>query len=120
MKRRTLFGQSLTCIRSSNKSAFRNYVCKVLKKVLDEIRSNRRFDSLQEEVRNIKQKQEDERNLEESAQMWLSQAEQLRKLLESDKKANEGDRKRAIELAQESDAQVDHTIFLNNGKSGNA
>lgn len=52
--------------------------------------------------------------------MWLSQAEQLRKLLESDEKANEEDREKAIELAQESDAQVDHTIFLNNGKSGNA
>jgi len=88
--------------------------------VLHEIRSCGRFDSLQEEINNIAKKEEDERNLEKSAQMWLSQAEQLRELLESDKKAKEEDRKRTIELAQESDAQVDHAILLNSGKLGNA
>lgn len=95
-------------------------MCEVLKKVLHEIKNHRRFDSLQKEIDNIKKKEEDERNLEKSAQTWFSQAEQLRELLESDKKANEEDRKRTIELAQESDARVDHAIFLNSGKLGNA
>lgn len=108
------------CIRSSNESIFRNYVCEVLKKVLHEIRNHRRFDSLQEEINNIAKKQEGERNLEETAQMRLNQAEQLREHVESDKKANEEDRKRMTELAQESDALVDHAIFLNSGKLGNA
>ncbi|XP_024887108.1 dynein regulatory complex protein 9-like [Temnothorax curvispinosus] len=98
----------------------RNYVCEVLKKVLHEIRTHGRFDSLQEEVDNIAKKEEGERNLEESAQKWLSQAEQLREQLESDKKANEEERQRTIELAQESDARVDHAIFLNSGKLGYA
>lgn len=88
--------------------------------MLHEIRSCGTFNSLQEEINNITKKEEDERNLEKSAQMWLSQAEQLRELLESDKKAKEEDRERTIELAQESDAQVDHTILLNSGKLGNA
>ncbi|EGI66460.1 IQ domain-containing protein G [Acromyrmex echinatior] len=98
----------------------RNYVYEVLKKVLHEIRNHRTFDSLQKEVDNIAKKLEGERNLEESAQMWLSQAEQLREQLESDKKANEEDRKNTINLAQESDARVDHAIFINNGKLGYA
>lgn len=110
---------ALICIRFSNKSAFRNYVCEVLKKVLHEIKNHRTFDSLQKEVDNIAKKLEGERNLEESAQMWLSQAKQLREQLESDKKANEEDRKRTIKLAQESDARVDHAIFINSGKLGN-
>ncbi|KYQ55580.1 IQ domain-containing protein G [Trachymyrmex zeteki] len=98
----------------------RNYVCEVLKKVLHEIKNHRTFDSLQKEVDNIAKKLEGERNLEESAQMWLSQAKQLREQLESDKKANEEDRKRTIKLAQESDARVDHAIFINSGKLGYA
>ncbi|XP_011882209.1 PREDICTED: IQ domain-containing protein D-like [Vollenhovia emeryi] len=114
------FGQSLIYVRSFNDSTSRNYVCEVLKKVLHEIRNHRRFDSLQEEINNIAKKEEGERNLEESAQKWLSQAEQLRELLESDRKANEKDKERTIELAQESDARVDHAIFLNSGKLGNA
>lgn len=114
------FGQSLICVHSFNESTFRNYVCEVLKKVLHEIRTCGRFDSLQEEINNISRKEEGEHNLEKSAQMWLSRAEQLRELLESDKKANEEDRKRTIKLAQESDAQVDHAILLNSGKLGNA
>ncbi|XP_018401282.1 PREDICTED: IQ domain-containing protein G-like [Cyphomyrmex costatus] len=96
----------------------RNYVCEVLKKVLQEIKNYRTFDSLQKEVDNIAKKLEDERNLEKSAQMWLSQAEQFREQLESDKKANEEDRKKTIKLAQESDVQVDHVTFLNSGKLG--
>lgn len=72
-----------------------------------------------EEANNIVKKQKDECNLEESAQIWLSEAEQLRELVESDKKANEDDKTRTIKLAQESNAQVDHTIFLNSGKLGN-
>lgn len=72
-----------------------------------------------EETNNIVKKQKDECNLEESAQIWLSEAEQLRELVESDKKANEDDKTRTIKLAQESNAQVDHTIFLNSGKLGN-
>ncbi|KYM90980.1 IQ domain-containing protein G [Atta colombica] len=91
-----------------------------LKKVLHEMKNHRTFDSLQKEVYNIAKKLEDERNLEESAQMWLSQAEQLREQLESNKKANEEDRKNTIKLAQESDARVDHAIFINNGKLGYA
>ncbi|XP_018363544.1 PREDICTED: IQ domain-containing protein G-like [Trachymyrmex cornetzi] len=98
----------------------RNYVCEVLKKVLHEIRNHRTFDSLQKEVDNIAKKLEGERNLEESAQMWLNRAEQLREQLESDKKANEEDRKSTIKLAQESDARVDHAIFINSGKLGYA
>lgn len=113
------FGQSLICVRSFNEFTFRNYVCEVLKKVLHEIKTRKRFDSLEEEINNILKKQEGERNLEESAQKWLSQAEQLRRLLESNNKANEEDRKRTIELAQESDARVDHAILLNSGKLGN-
>jgi len=113
------FGQSLICDRSFNESTFRNYVCEVLKKVLHEIKTHRRFDSLEEEINNILKKQEAEHNLEESAQKWLSQAEQLRKLLEFNKKVNEEDRKRTTELAQQSDAQVDHAILLNSGKLGN-
>ena len=84
------------------------------------MKNHRTFDSLQKEIYNIAKKLEDERNLEESAQMWLSQAEQLREQLESNKKANEEDRKNTIKLAQESDARVDHAIFINNGKLGNA
>lgn len=72
-----------------------------------------------EEANNIVKKQKDECNLEESAQIWLNEAEQLRELVESDKKANEDDKTRTIKLAQESNAQVDHTIFLNSGKLGN-
>lgn len=101
------------------KFEFRFYICKVLEKVLRDIKDNKKFDSLLEEVNNIVIRQESECNLEESAQMWHSEAEQLRELLESDKKANEDDRTRTIKLAQESDAQVDHTIFLNSGKLGN-
>jgi len=115
-----LFGQSLICIRSSNESVFRNYICEVLKKVLHEIRNHRRFDSLQEEINNIIKNQKGKRDLEKSAQMWFSQAEQLRELLESEKKANEEDKKKTTELAQESDAQIDNAIFLNSGKLGNA
>nr|XP_012231297.1 PREDICTED: IQ domain-containing protein D-like [Linepithema humile] len=98
----------------------RYYVYKVLERVLRDVKDNRRFDSLLEEVHNIVKKQEDECNLEESAQIWHSEAEQLRELLESDKKVNEDDRTRTIKLAQESNAQVDHTIFLNSGKLGYA
>ncbi|XP_012061589.1 PREDICTED: IQ domain-containing protein G-like [Atta cephalotes] len=98
----------------------RNYISEVLKKVLHEMKNHRTFDSLQKEIYNIAKKLEDERNLEESAQMWLSQAEQLREQLESNKKANEEDRKNTIKLAQESDARVDHAIFINNGKLGYA
>lgn len=112
-------GQSLICIRSFSESVFRNYVCEVLKKVLHEIKNYRRFDSLLKEIDNITKKQEGERNLEENAQMWLNEAKQLRELLESDKKTNEEDRERMIELAQESDALVDHAIFLNSRKLGN-
>ncbi|KYN44230.1 IQ domain-containing protein G [Trachymyrmex septentrionalis] len=98
----------------------RNYVYEVLKKVLHEIRNHRTFDSLQKEVDNIAKKLEGEHNLEESAQMWLSRAEQLREQLEFDKKVNEEDRKNTIKLAQESDARVDHATFINNGKLGYA
>ncbi|EFN80475.1 hypothetical protein EAI_08378 [Harpegnathos saltator] len=94
----------------------RNYVQKVLEKVLRDVRNNRRFDSLQEEINNIAKRQEGEHNLEVNAQIWHSQAEQLRDLLESDKKANEEDRKEMMSLAQESDARVDHAIFLNSAK----
>lgn len=95
-------------------------MCEVLKKVLHEIRNYRTFDSLQKEVDNIAKRQEDERNLEESARMWLSKAEQFQELIESDKKANEEDREKTMQLAQESDTQVDHAIFVNSGKLGNA
>ncbi len=54
------------------------------------MKNHRTFDSLQKEVYNIAKKLEDERNLEESAQMWLSQAEQLREQLESNKKSERG------------------------------
>lgn len=108
----------LICIRSCNESAFRNYVCEVLKKVLHEIKNHRKFDSLRQEIDNITKKQQDECDLEESAQTWLKQAEQLRELLESEKKANEKDKERTIGLAQESDVRVDHAIFLNSGKLG--
>lgn len=94
----------------------RNYLQKVLERVLRDVRYSRRFDSLQEEINNIAKKQEDEHNLEVNAQIWRSQAEQLRELLESDKKASEEDRKETTSLAQESDAQVDHAIFLNSAK----
>ncbi|XP_025988484.1 dynein regulatory complex protein 9 [Solenopsis invicta] len=98
----------------------RNYVCEVLKKVLHEIKNHRKFDSLRQEIDNITKKQQDECDLEESAQTWLKQAEQLRELLESEKKANEKDKERTIGLAQESDVRVDHAIFLNSGKLGYA
>lgn len=101
-----------------NESVFRNYVYKVLERVLHDIKNNGRFDSLQMEIDNIAKKQESERNLEANAQIWLSQAKELQELLESNKKANEEDRKNTIKLAQESDAQVDHAIFLNSGKLG--
>ncbi|XP_032662892.1 uncharacterized protein LOC116840381 [Odontomachus brunneus] len=94
----------------------RNYLQKVLKRIFRDVRYSRRFDTLQEEINNIAKKQEDEHNLEVNAQIWRSQAEQLRELLESDKKANEEDRKETTNLAQESDAQVDHAIFLNSAK----
>lgn len=63
-------------------------------------------------------KQEGESNLETSARMWQSQAKELRELLESDRRANEDDRRETIRLAQESDAQIDHALFLNSGKLG--
>lgn len=93
-------------------------MCKVLEKVLRDVRNNGRFDSLQEEINNIARKEEDERNLEADTQLWLNQADQLQKLLETDRKMNEEDRERMIQLAHESDAQVDHAIFLNSGKLG--
>ncbi|XP_011254166.1 dynein regulatory complex protein 9 [Camponotus floridanus] len=98
----------------------RNYVYQVLQKVLRDIKKNGRFDSLQKEIDNIAKKQESERNLEANAQIWLNQAKELQELLESNKKANEEDRENIIKLAQESDAQVDHAIFLNSGKLGYA
>lgn len=63
-------------------------------------------------------KQKGESNLETSSRMWQSQAKELRELLESDRKANEDDRRETIRLAQESDAQIDHALFLNSGKLG--
>lgn len=98
------------------RSVYRNYLQKILEKVLREVRYNRRFDRLQEEINNIAKKQEDEHNLEVNEQIWRGQAEQLRELLESDKKANEEDRKRTAILDHESDAQIDHEIFLSNAK----
>ncbi|XP_050455609.1 dynein regulatory complex protein 9-like isoform X2 [Cataglyphis hispanica] len=98
----------------------RNYAYQVLERVLHDIKNNGRFDSLQKEIDNITKKQEDDRNLEATAQIWLSQAEELQELLESEKKANEENRKKTIKLAQESDAQIDHAIFLNSGKLGYA
>ncbi|KAL6263687.1 hypothetical protein P5V15_003775 [Pogonomyrmex californicus] len=109
-------GLSIISTEAEKLQRDRNYVYKVLEKVLHEIKSRGTFDSLREENDNIAKKQEGERNLEESAETWLSQVKELRELLESDKKANEEDRKRTIELAQESDAQIDYAIFLNNGK----
>ncbi|CAL1679942.1 unnamed protein product [Lasius platythorax] len=94
----------------------RNYAYKVLERVLRDIKNNGRFDSLQKEIDDIAKRQESERNLEANAQIKLSQAEELQELLESNKKENEEDRKEMIRLAQESDAQVDHAIFLNSGK----
>ncbi|XP_020283489.1 IQ domain-containing protein D-like isoform X2 [Pseudomyrmex gracilis] len=94
----------------------RNYVYKVLEKVLRDLKENRRFDSLREEINNIAKQQQGERNLKASARMWHNQAEQLRELLESDGRANEDDRLRTIRLAQETDAQVDQALFLNSGK----
>jgi len=93
-------------------------VYQVLERVLRDIKNNGRFDSLQKEIDNIAKKQESERNLEANAQIWLNQAKELQELLESNKKANEEDRENIIKLAQESDAQVDHAIFLNSGKLG--
>lgn len=90
----------------------------VLERVLHDIKNNGRFDSLQKEIDNIAKKQESERNLEANAQIWLNQAKELQELLESNKKANEEDRENIIKLAQESDAQVDHAIFVNSGKLG--
>ncbi|XP_072767181.1 uncharacterized protein [Anoplolepis gracilipes] len=98
----------------------RNYVYQVLERVLHDIKNNRRFDSLQKEINNIAKKQEGERNLEADTDIWLSQAKELQELLESNKKANEEDRKNTIKLTQESDVQVDHAIFLNSGKLGYA
>lgn len=98
----------------------RNYAYKVLENVLRDIRNNGRFDSLQKEVENIAKMQEGERNLEESAKIKFSQAQKLQELLETNKKANEENRKEMIKLAQESDAKVDHAIFLNSGKLGYA
>lgn len=91
---------------------------KVLEKVLRDLKENRRFDSLREEINNIAKQQQGERNLKASARMWHNQAEQLRELLESDGRANEDDRLRTIRLAQETDAQVDQALFLNSGKLG--
>lgn len=92
---------------------------KVLERVLHDVRDNRRFDSLQEEINNIAKRHEEERHLEANAEVWSNQAKQLQELIAYDKKRNEIDRKQKIKLAQESDAQVDHTIFSNNGKLGN-
>lgn len=89
---------------------------KVLENVLRDVRNNRRFDSLQEEINNIAKKQEGEHNLEVNAQIWQSQAEQLRELLDSDKKTNEEDRKETMHRVQESEANIDHAIFLNSVK----
>jgi hypothetical protein len=94
-------------------------VYKVLERVLYDIRNNRRFDSLQEEINNIMRKQEAERDLETSARVWFAQAKQLREMLEYNKTVNKKDAERTIKLAQESDAQVDHAIFVNSGKLGN-
>lgn len=110
--------RSLSFASASPRNSFRNYVQKVLEKVLHEVRNNRRFDSLQEEINNIAKRQEGERNLEVNAQIWHSQAEQLRQLLESDKKANEEETKKMMILVQESDAQVDQAILVNNAKLG--
>lgn len=96
----------------------RNYAYQVLERVLREIKDNGRFDSLRKETDNIAKKLESERNLEANAHTLLNQAKELQELLESNKKANEEDRKDTIRLAQESDAQVDHAIFLNSGKLG--
>ncbi|XP_070172059.1 dynein regulatory complex protein 9-like [Polyergus mexicanus] len=98
----------------------RNYAYQVLERVLRDIKNNGRFDSLQKEIDNIAKKQDGDHNLEVNAQIWLSQAKEFQGLLESEKKANEEDRKKTISLAQESDAQVDHAIFLNSGKLGYA
>jgi len=95
-------------------------VYKVLERVLYDIRNNRRFDSLQEEINNITRKQEEEHDLETSARVWFAQAKQLRERLEYNKTVNEKNAKRILKLAQESDAQVDHAIFVNSGKLGNA
>jgi len=94
-------------------------VYKVLERVLHDVRNNRRFDSLQEEINNITRKQEDERDLETSAQVWFAQVKQLRETLEYNKTVNEKDAERKIKYAQESDAQVDHAILVNSGKLGN-
>lgn len=106
----------LICTHIFNEPVFRNYAYKVLERVLRDIKNNGRFDSLQKEIDDIAKRQESERNLEANAQIKLSQAEELQELLESNKKENEEDRKEMIRLAQESDAQVDHAIFLNSGK----
>ncbi|XP_029661740.1 dynein regulatory complex protein 9-like [Formica exsecta] len=98
----------------------RNYTYQVLERVLRDIKNNGKFDSLQKEIDNIAKKQEGDHNLEANAQIRFSQAEELQGLLESEKKENEEDRKKTIRLAQESDAQVDHAIFLNSGKLGYA
>lgn len=99
--------------------AFRSYVYKVLEQLLCDVRVNRSFDSLQEQIAKITRKRENELELETSAQMWRARAEQLRDTLECTKSANEKDTERMMKLAQESDAQVDHAIFLNSGKLGN-
>ncbi|XP_014481879.1 PREDICTED: IQ domain-containing protein D-like [Dinoponera quadriceps] len=83
-----------------------NYVQKVLEKVFHDVRDNRRFDSLQKEIHEIAKKQESEHNLSVDAEIWQDQAEQLRELLEIDRKANEENRKKTISLDQKSDAQL--------------
>lgn len=108
--------RSLSFARIYHRNSFRNCVRQILEQVLRDVRNNRRFDSLQEEINNIAKKQEGEHHLEVNAQIWHSQAEQLRQLLESNKKANEEDTRETMSLAQESDARVDHAIFLSSAK----
>ncbi|RLU14900.1 hypothetical protein DMN91_012787 [Ooceraea biroi] len=61
----------------------RNYVRRVLERVLRDVRDDRKFDSLQEELDSIARKREGERDLETSARAWLNRAGQLRGTLES-------------------------------------
>ncbi|RLU15106.1 hypothetical protein DMN91_012993 [Ooceraea biroi] len=98
----------------------RNYVRRVLERVLRDVRDDRKFDSLQEELDSIARKREGERDLETSARAWLNRAGQLRGTLESSKTASAEDTESTIRLAQESDAAVDRAIFLNSGKLGYA
>lgn len=96
----------------------RTYVSEVLKRVAWNMKNDRTFESLELEIDDIVKTQEGEHELQINCELWTEQAKQLRELIEYDKVEFIGNRKKKIEMAQQMNAEVDNSIFLNGSQLG--